>query len=159
MKRSKPTSALSHLLIGIALAAITQISQAARCVASQTQTTESTHAVQHAPATALAERPSADQESPLTLYLKDTNGKAFRLVQVPGTGWRYADGWKSSGCERNSPFQKTAFAANPRATAANKSVVPDEPLTVFIDGQSGLTFVWNEDEGWKFVGKLANGNP
>jgi len=159
VERSKQRSALSPAVIGIVLAAMTPISYAARYDATQIQTTGSAQPVQHAPATALAELRSANQGSPLTLYLKDSNGKAFRLVQVPGIGWRYADGWKSSGRKRNSPFQKTAFAANPRATAANESVVHEEPLTVFIDGPSGFTFVWNQDQGWKFVGKLANGMP
>jgi hypothetical protein len=30
-----------------------------------------------------------------------------------------------------------------------------QPLTVFIDGPSGYTYVWMRDEGWKFVGRIA----
>jgi hypothetical protein len=32
----------------------------------------------------------------------------------------------------------------------------DEPLTVFIDGPTGFTFVWMRDAGWKFVGRVVD---
>lgn len=157
MKRSNPRKPLSPVLIGIALAAMSQISYAARDLSSQTQATGLTRAVPDTSATAIAEPRIADPSSPLTLYLEDTNGKAYRLIQVPGARWKYADGWKSNGRERNSLFQRTEFAAGSRTTAANEGVAYDDPLTVFIDGPSGFTFVWSQDEGWKFIGKIANG--
>jgi len=147
---------LSVWLIGIALAAMAQISYAARDLASQTQATGLTQPVKDTSATASAEPRIAEPSSPLTLYLEDTNGKPFRLIQVPGTRWKYADGWKSNGHESNSPFQRTEFAAGSRTTAANGDVAYDDPLTVFIDGPSGFTFVWKQDGGWEFVGKIAN---
>jgi hypothetical protein len=30
------------------------------------------------------------------------------------------------------------------------------PLTVFIDGPSGFTYVWHRDDGWKCVGMLVD---
>ena len=155
MKRSNPRKPVSPVLIGIALAAMAQLSYAARDLASQTQTTGLTRAVQDTSATASAERGIADQGSPLTLYLEDTNGNAFRLIQVPGAPWKFAEGWKSSGRD-NSAFQRTEFAASSRTTSSDAGVAYGDPLTVFIDGPSGFTFVWNQDEGWKFVGKIAD---
>ena len=42
---------------------------------------------------------------------------------------------------------------------ANGATPDDEPLTVFIDGPSGFTFVWDREGRWKFVGKIANESP
>jgi hypothetical protein len=158
VKRSNLLSALSPVLVGIALATVTPISYAARDVANETQT-GLTQAVKRTTTASRAQSRQSELASPLTLYLEDANGKAFRLVQVPGTGWQYADGWKSSEGERNSPLQKTAFASDMRSMAANAAVEREDPLTVFIDGPSGFAFVWKQDEGWKFVGKIANVTP
>jgi len=32
----------------------------------------------------------------------------------------------------------------------------DVPLTVFIDGPSGFTYVWNRDDGWKCIGRFVD---
>jgi hypothetical protein len=40
-------------------------------------------------------------------------------------------------------------------TTAASAVPSAEPLTVFIDGPSGYTFVWTREGAWKFVGKIA----
>jgi hypothetical protein len=29
-------------------------------------------------------------------------------------------------------------------------------MTVFIDGPTGFTYVWMRDQGWKYVGRLAD---
>jgi hypothetical protein len=52
-----------------------------------------------------------------------------------------------------------AFWSKAPAPAAKEAVSGDEPLTVFIDGPSGFTYVWNRDGGWKFVGKIADRSP
>jgi hypothetical protein len=33
------------------------------------------------------------------------------------------------------------------------------PLTVFVDGPTGFTFMYVLDEGWKFVGRVADRVP
>ncbi len=158
MKHSNLLSALSPIVIGVALATMTPVSYAARDWAGESQTSGFSQAVQRPTATARAETRNAGPIAPLTIYLEDADGKAFRLVQVPGTGWQYADGWKSSERDPNS-LRKTTFELNKQSKAADDAGARDQPLTVFIDGASGFTFVWKQAEGWKFVGKIANVAP
>jgi hypothetical protein len=151
--------ALSAALTGLALAAITQVSYAAGDVASQTQIADLKEAPQLAPAPAIAEPRRSGRGSPLTLYMEDTNGNAFRLVHVQGTGWRYAEGWKSPNSADASLPHKVALKSTTSAPPAKGATPEDEPLTVFIDGPSGFTFVWDREGKWKFVGKIANESP
>jgi hypothetical protein len=95
--------------------------------------------------------------SPVSLYLEDPDGNAFRLVRVEGAGWTYVEGWKERG--NDSFFRKVLLGSKPAAPAAEALVESDGPLTVFIDGPSGFTYVWYRDEGWKFVGKIAGRKP
>ena len=106
--------ALSAALTGLALAAITQISYAARDVASETQVADLTETSQVAPAPAIAEPRRAGRGSPITLYLEDSSGNAFRLVHVQGTGWRYAEGWKSPDSAAASPLRKVVLLSTTR---------------------------------------------
>lgn len=86
--------------------------------------------------------------SPLTLFIDPPTGRTFRLIYSPGDGWRFAD-----------------RAVGPRPTEASLTATPtprsedslgaDEPLTVFIDGPTGYSYVWMRDAGWKFVGRVA----
>ena len=159
MRASNMRRALSAALSGLALAAITQVSYAAGDVASQTQIADLTEAPQLAPTPAIAEPRRTGRGSPLTLYVEDTNGNAFRLVHVQGTGWKYAEGWKSPDSAAPSLFRKVVFRPTPPARPAKEATPADEPLTVFIDGPSGFTFVWDREGGWKFVGKIVDKGP
>jgi hypothetical protein len=159
MRTSNMRRALSAALTGLALAAIIQVSYAAGDVASQTQIADLTEAPQLAPAPAIAELRRTGRGSPLTLYMEDTNGNAFRLVHVQGTGWKYAEGWKSPDSAAASLFRKVVFRSTPPARPAREATPADEPLTVFIDGPSGFTFVWDREGGWKFVGKIVDKGP
>ena len=154
MKTSNMRRALSVTLTGLALAAITQIGYAGRDVASETEMGGRADASQLAPAPAMAEPRRTARGSPVTLYIEDTSGRPFRLVHDQGTGWRYVEGWKSPSAAA-SLFRKVAFGSTTPAPA--KGATPDgEPQTVFIDGPTGFTFVWDRDSGWKFVGKIAD---
>jgi len=53
----------------------------------------------------------------------------------------------------DSPLRAAAFQTMPSAAADANA---DASLTVFIDGPSGFTYVWNRDGGWKFIGKLVD---
>jgi Flp pilus assembly protein TadG len=152
---------LSVALTGIALAAVTQVSYAASDVdvANQAQTAGLTKTAPLTPATTITESRRAGRGSPLTLYMKDASGNAFRLVHVQGMGWKYAEGWKSPDRAADSLFRKVAFWSTTPAPAPKAAVPDDEPLTVFIDGPTGFTYVWNRDAGWKFVGKIADRSP
>ena len=153
MKTPNMRRTLSAVLTGLALAAMTQVSFAVPDVANESQTARATATEQFALATTMAE-PRSTGRSPVTLYLEDPSGNAFRLVHVQDAGWKYADGWKSTS-RAAWLFRTTAFGAKTPAPVA-KMVPDDEPLTVFIDGPSGFTYVWNRDDGWKFVGKIAD---
>ena len=117
MRTSNMRRALSAALTGLALAAITQVSYAAGDVANQTQIADLTEAPQLTPALAIAEPRRSGRGSPLTLYVEDTNGNAFRLVHVQGTGWKYAEGWKSPESAAPSLLRKVVVPADaPGAT-------------------------------------------
>ena len=87
--------------------------------------------------------------APLTLHLQDASGNAVRLVHLPGVGWQY-DQARGAG----SPLKKAALQTT--ATPASGGSGDDVPLTVFIDGPSGFTYVWNRDDGWTCVGRLVD---
>jgi len=125
----------------------------------ETQLTEPTETEQSSPPTAIAEPRSVRHGSPLTLYIEDASGNAFRLVHVQGTGWKYAEVSKSVHRSDGSLFRQIAFGSKTLPRAANAAIPGGEPLTVYIDGPSGFTYVWNRDEGWKFVGKVADERP
>ena len=157
MKTPYMRHALSAALTGLSLAAITQISYAGRDVASDTERAGLPDASQLAPAPAMAEPHRAGRGSPVALYIEDSSGSAFRLVHEQGTGWRYVEGWKSPSALA-SLIRKVAFGSTTPPPA--KGATPDgEPQTVFIDGPSGFTFVWDREGKWKFVGKIANEGP
>jgi len=158
MKTSNVPRTLSAALAGLALVATAQASYAAADVASETQIAGLMGTAQSAGATAPAESPSAGRGSSFTLYGKNPNGNAFRLVRVEGGAWRYAEGWGSPDRAGKWLFRNTGFGSTP-APAANKAVLDEEPLSVFIDGPSGFMFVWNRDGGWKFVGTVADRGP
>ena len=156
MKTLNMRRALSAALTGLALAAITQVSYAAGEVASQTQIADLTEAPQPALAPAIAEPRRSGPGSPPTLYMEDINGNAFRLIHVQGTGWKYAEGWKSPDSAAASLFRKVVSRSTPPARPAKEAVPADEPLTVFIDGPSGFTFVWCREGGWRYVGMIVD---
>jgi len=100
-----------------------------------------------------AARPSIDRAAPVTLYLEDPNGNAFRLVHRAGAGWTYAAGWQAEPGRFTSLFRKVTLRAPDTPVDGTNNAT--EALTVFIDGPSGFTFVWSPEGTWKFVGKIA----
>lgn len=89
------------------------------------------------------------------LSLKDADGVPFQLAYVHGCGWKYV-ATEPSVDRRTSGSHATPVSA---VTPANISMPEGEPLTVFIDGLTGYTFIWIRDGGWKFVGELATATP
>ena len=94
----------------------------------------------------VAERPTST--APLTMLVEDPAGNRVRLTHVPGAGWTYESGKRAA-----SPLRKTAL---PPAPATPSDGDASTSLTVFIDGPSGFTYVWNRDKGWTFIGKLVD---
>ena len=150
---------LAARLTGVAFAVVAQVSYAASNIAGETQVAGLTKTMQSTVTMAAAEPRRVGREVPLTLYVEDASGNAFRLVHVHGTGWKYIEGWKSPGHGFDSIFHKTAFGSETSAPAATAALSDNEPPTVFIDGPSGFTYVWNRDGGWKFVGKIVDSRP
>ena len=88
--------------------------------------------------------------APLTLQLEDAGGNAIRLVHLPGVGWQYDRAARAA----ESSLQKAALQTTAAPSAGTSG--DDVPLTMFIDGPSGFTYVWNRNEGWKYVGRLVD---
>jgi hypothetical protein len=95
-------------------------------------------------------RAEARAAAPLMLHLEDASGNAVRLVHLPGVGWQYDRGARAA----DSPLKKTAVQTTATPSAGTSG--DDVPLTVFIDGPSGFTYVWNRDDGWRCVGRLVD---
>jgi len=136
-------------LTGVALAMVAPASVAARDVAPDTQVASLAEHGESTPAPSIA-------SALFTLYLEDASGNAFRLVRVEGSGWKYADGWRPPESRAKLPLQEVRYEASKAERSEEAMSDVDEPLTVFIDGPSGFTFVYNQEGGWKFVGKLAD---
>ena len=149
---------LSAALSGLALVVVGQISDAASDVKGETQMAAAGESVRSAPPNAMEEPRRDAHPSPLTLYVEDPSGNAFRLVHIEGTGWKYAEGWNPSDHAGQSLLRRMAFWST-GPTPSAKQAIGEEPLTVLIDGPSGFTFVWNRDDGWKFVGKITEKRP
>jgi hypothetical protein len=105
-----------------------------------------------------AESATGNRTAPLTLFIEDPSGNPLRLVHVRGEGWRHASGGKAVD-RAADPLQKTALSSTTPSQTTDALSPADEPLTVFIDGPSGFTYVWLRDAGWKFVGRIADGRP
>jgi hypothetical protein len=83
---------------------------------------------------------------PLTLLVQSASGGTSRLTYVENDGWRLDD--------PNAVRKPGEVRLTPVATQSEEPGTK-QPLTVFIDGPSGFTYVWVRDEGWKFVGRVV----
>ena len=105
------------------------------------------------PATATAQRDGSIGQACLgraptqVLSLRNAENAAFNLAYFHGCGWRYLPGRQTTD---HSVFMRVSEAA-----PSSAAIPPGEPLTVFIDGPTGYTFVWTPDGGWKFVGEMT----
>lgn len=91
--------------------------------------------------------PQSLPRSPLSIDVSAQNGSTFRLIYTPGNGWRFADPMGPKLASVDSPQQPTGPIHAP----------PDEiPQSVFVDGPSGYVFAYVVDEGWKFLGSVAD---
>lgn len=93
--------------------------------------------------------PSQVQGTPLTLLLSGPTGNPSTLVYTAEAGWRL-----HAGLDADAQPLKTAL--NPPPMPTDEQPPLERPLTVFIDGPTGFTFIYVFDEGWRFVGQIAN---
>ncbi|HSD60319.1 MAG TPA: hypothetical protein VLC55_05635 [Burkholderiales bacterium] len=95
------------------------------------------------------EMSAADKQepSPLSIAIDGQKGASFRLVYMAGHGWKFAD--------HSGP--KLASANPQEGTTGPLQALPTEtPQSVVIDGPTGYVFVYLIDEGWRFVGNVAD---
>ena len=88
---------------------------------------------------------------PLTLTVKTPSGGTSSLTYVDQDGWRLDD---SDARLKPNEARLTPASAEPQQEAS----AAERPMTVFIDGPTGFTYVWVRDQGWKFVGRLSDRN-
>ncbi|SAK80355.1 hypothetical protein AWB79_05175 [Caballeronia hypogeia] len=94
-------------------------------------------------------RPIAVDGGPLTLTLQTPAGGTSRLTYADEDGWRLED--------RDASLKPTEARITPASVEPQKATSGAErPMTVFIDGPTGFTYVWMRDQGWKFVGRLSD---
>ena len=94
-------------------------------------------------------RPIAVDGGPLTLTVQTPSGGTSRLTYADTDGWRLDD--RDAGLK---PMEAriTPASAEPQKEAS----ASERPMTVFIDGPTGFTYVWTRDQGWKYVGRLSD---
>ncbi|TDN69231.1 hypothetical protein [Paraburkholderia sp. BL10I2N1] len=92
---------------------------------------------------------ASSADAPLTLLVQPPVGSTVRLTYVP------ADGWKLD--TPDAAPKATQGRVTPVATSRHEdSHGKNEPMTVFIDGPTGYTYIWIQDKGWTFAGHVTD---
>ena len=97
--------------------------------------------------------PQTESAAP-TILLSGPTGARFTLVHSADTGWQLCRGWNTE--DGNSPRPTKTVVSTARAPGGVEQSALERPLTVFVDGPTGFTFMYVLDEGWKFVGRVAD---
>jgi len=98
--------------------------------------------------------PGKAQNSGSILLLSGPTGARFTLVQSADAVWRLHAGWNAG--EGANAAQSTKSVLRTAGAPADEQSVLERPLTVFVDGPTGYTFIYALDEGWKLIGRLAD---
>jgi hypothetical protein len=106
--------------------------------------------------TALGQTPAypAAQNAMPTITLSGPKGDRLTLVRSPEGGWQLQAGWPPVPADASPRIAEAVFSDIALAAADDRPVL-ESPLTVFVDGPTGHTFIYVLDEGWKFVGQVA----
>jgi hypothetical protein len=89
---------------------------------------------------------TSHEPSPLSIAVNGQNGTTFRLIHIANNGWGFAD--------RSGP--KLASANPQQLPAGAIQALPDGTLqNVIVDGPTGYVFAYVLDEGWRFLGNVA----
>ena len=99
----------------------------------------------------------AAQNSVPTIVLSGPKGDRMTLVHSADGGWQLQSGW-ATGQQDDTPRPTETVYSDVRSSEADDLPVLERPLTVFVDGPTGYTFIYLLDEGWKFVGQVAHSN-
>ena len=73
-----------------------------------------------------------------TIFLNGPRGDRSTLTYSAGAGWRLHAGWRAEDRSNDHPTPL------------------EQPLTVFLDGPTGNTFIYVLEGGWRFVGRVAD---
>lgn len=92
------------------------------------------------------------QNAAPTIFLSGPDGDHLTLVRSAGEGWQLQSGWNAG----STGWSKAKIAALEAPPLAPQETL-ERPLTVFVDGPTGFTFIYVLDEGWKFVGRVVDG--
>lgn len=88
------------------------------------------------------------QEPPqLSIAIDGQKGTSFRLVYTAGKGWNFAD--------HTGPRLASAGSGE-GATGPIQALPAETPQSVYVDGPTGYVFVYLLDDGWRFVGSVAD---
>ena len=90
----------------------------------------------------------ARERAPLSVAIDGPKGASFRLAYTAGNGWKFAG---------HSAIKLVSVAQQEGPTGLIETLPTDTLQSVFIDGPSGYVFVYVIDEGWRFVGSVADG--
>lgn len=99
--------------------------------------------------------PETQNAAPTTILLSGPSEDRFTLVHSADAGWRLQAGWNAEEHSKSAGLTK-AVLAPVGALPVGEQQALERPLTVFVDGPTGFTFMYVLDEGWKFVGRVAD---
>jgi hypothetical protein len=89
----------------------------------------------------------AREHTPLSIAIDGPKGMSFRLIYTVSNGWEFAD----------PAGPKLVRAGQQEGLTGSIAALPTgAPQSVFVDGPSGYVFVYVLDEGWRFVGSVAD---
>jgi hypothetical protein len=147
MKRSNRVARmLLATLSTLTLVTFDQVTLAATAGDSPNDIQVEAAATRNAPAQ--HEQEAAIANSPLALIVQTPGGSTLRLTYVPDDGWKFDD--------HDASLKPTEGRITPAAVPQLKEdAIANRPLTVFIDGPTGYTYVWIRDRGWKFIGHIT----
>jgi hypothetical protein len=148
MKRSSRTAQLLlATLTSLTLVTFSQVTLAASVGDAPDAIQVEAAVTRNAPAQDELETSGAN--SPVTLLVQPPVGGTLRLTYIPDDGWRFDD--------HDSSLKSTEARVTPAAASQKKEdTIAKRPITVFIDGPTGYTYVWTRDQGWKFVGRITD---
>lgn len=96
--------------------------------------------------------PASAGKGQLTLLVQPPSGSAVRLSYAASDGWS-AD--PSTTVTEQVSNRVGNVDVSHTASDPGFDQPPGKPMTVFIDGPTGFTYMWSRERGWKFVGRLT----
>jgi hypothetical protein len=95
----------------------------------------------------IAASAEARERAALSIAIDGPKGASFRLVYHAGSGWQFAD---------HSAAKLVSVAERQGPTGLIEPLPTDTLQSVYVDGPTGFVFVYVIDEGWRFVGSVAD---